>query len=101
LVFVPVDISLCNVHENGDIQCGECGEEPVEVVEVRAVDVVGEPALSSSPRRRPVDRRHERAAGVAPDALRAQRHGEPDAAEVVGHLVVEELLEPDDAEHLR
>jgi hypothetical protein len=68
---------------------------------VRAVEVVREPALAAASRRRPVDRGHDGAAGVAPDVEGAEGQRDPDAAERGGHLVVEELLEPDGAEHPR
>jgi hypothetical protein len=86
------------MQERGYLQSREPGEEPVEVVEVRSVEIVREPAVAS-PSRRPVDDGHKDAAGVASHPKDAQAQREPDAAESVRHLVVEELLEPNLTQH--
>uniref|UniRef100_A0A0A9AP19 Uncharacterized protein n=1 Tax=Arundo donax TaxID=35708 RepID=A0A0A9AP19_ARUDO len=86
------------MQERGHLHGGEPCQEPVEVIEVCSVEIVGEPALPFA-LRSPIDRGHEHAAGVAPHPKDAQAQREPHAAERVGHLVVEELLEPDLTQH--
>jgi hypothetical protein len=97
-VFVLVNHREEDIGE--ELEGAERGEQPVEVVDVAAVQVVGEPALAPR-RRRPVDGRHERAADEAADAEDAEVEREPEGAQLVGHLVVEELLQPDHSEHVR
>ncbi|WVZ67780.1 LOW QUALITY PROTEIN: hypothetical protein U9M48_016817 [Paspalum notatum var. saurae] len=85
---------------DGKVGDGHDGEQPEEVVEVRPVDVVGDPPVAAAPRG---DARHhgdERGADVVPQ--REGRHGEAraEAPHGVGRLVVEEFHLADEGEHL-
>uniref|UniRef100_J3M7G3 Uncharacterized protein n=1 Tax=Oryza brachyantha TaxID=4533 RepID=J3M7G3_ORYBR len=60
------------------LERAERGDQPVEVVEVRAVEVVGDPAAAPR-RRRPVDPGHERTADEAADAEDAEIERQPEA----------------------
>jgi hypothetical protein len=95
-----VHIDAGNDDERGQLHGAEPGEQPVEVVEVRAVEVVGEPARAAL-LGGAVDGGDEEAAQEVAHAEDAEEEGQPQAAQRVGDLVVEELLEPDHGEHVR
>ena len=94
-----VHINARNDHERDELHGAEPAEEPVEVVEVRAVEVIGEPARATL-RRRSVNDGDEEAAEEVADAEDAQEEREAEAPHGVGHLVVEELLQADHGEHV-
>uniref|UniRef100_A0A0A8YEF8 Uncharacterized protein n=1 Tax=Arundo donax TaxID=35708 RepID=A0A0A8YEF8_ARUDO len=95
-----IHIHAGNDHERDKLHGADRGEQPVEVVEVRAVEVVGEPArpalLGGA-----VDGGDDEAAEEVSHAEDAEEEGEPEAAQSVGHLVVKELLQPNHGEHVR
>jgi hypothetical protein len=94
-----VNIHSREEHKGDELHGAEPGEQPVEVVEVSAVQVVREPARPAL-RRGLVNDGDEEAAEEVPDPEDAQEQGQPEAARRVGDLVVEELLQPDHGEHV-
>jgi hypothetical protein len=73
-------------HEGQKFDGAESSEQPVEVVQVRAVEVVGEPARPALGRGL-VNDGDEQAAEEVPDAEDAEEQGQPEAARRVRYLV--------------
>lgn len=70
----------------------ETGEEPVEVIEMPAVQVIAEPALSEPCRRLVDDGDQESADKISDAAKGTQIERDPEASQYIMYLVVEELL---------
>ena len=98
---VLVDVGAREVEEERELHGAEPRQQPVEVIEVRTVEVVGEPAVPAAGAGDAVDDRDEQAADESPDAHDAEVEREAQAAQAVGHLVVEELLQAHHRQHVR
>jgi hypothetical protein len=94
-----VHVNARDDDESSQLHGAEPGEQPVEVVEVRAIEVVGEPARSAL-LGGTVDGGDDEAAEQVSYAEDAEKEGQPEAAQRVGDLVVEELLQADHGEHV-
>jgi hypothetical protein len=99
--LVLVDVGARKVEEEREFDGAEPRQQPVEVVDVRAVEVVGEPAVPATAAGDAVDEGDEQTADESPDAHDAEVERQPQAAEPVGHLVVEELLQAHHGQHVR
>ena len=90
--FVLVLVGVSAVEVDCKRQNAEARQEPVEVIEMASVEVIGEPAVATISSAGYIDCGDEKAADEAPDAKYAQVQRQPKGSQPIWHLVVEEFL---------
>ncbi|BAS75766.1 Os01g0902750, partial [Oryza sativa Japonica Group] len=96
-----VRVPPCDEEVGGEVGDAEHGEQPEEVIQVAAVDVVRDPPEPPAARRGARHDDDDRRARVVAERERRAGQAGAEAAHGVGRLVVEELHLPDEREHLR